>query len=90
MVTIVCATGVFMVTCQNMDLMDLEVALHDEKVYRLQPFNAKFFDQPDAGASIISNITLQERRSVSAGSNKEKKPEEAAQKTAENVKHSSQ
>lgn len=84
MISLVCASCVFMITCQNIELADLEVSLHDEKVYRLQPFNAKHFDEPDAGVQVITNITLQDKRSA-AGRDKEKRSTQAEPKAAENA-----
>ncbi len=71
--SIVCASCVFMITCQNIDLTELEEALHDEQVYRLQPFNAKLFDAPDEGTAVITNIMLQDKRSAPVNQNAKKK-----------------
>ena len=47
----------YTVTCQNIDMEELEAALHDALVYCLQPFNPKRFDQPEEGTPLITSIT---------------------------------
>ena len=43
---------------EGRNLEALEELLQNEKVYRIQVFNAKFFDAPEEGMPVITDITV--------------------------------